>query len=543
MIRKYLLMAMAAVCIPAAITTAVSAQLFQSPGVIGGSLNSSEEERIFCGVCSILAPHLIPDGLRADYVSVHPRCGTLPILEALQNFDRFGIDKRAKLATFFQRPSSQRSFASAGGHFLIHYDTSGFHAVDKTDSDSNGIPDYVDFVAATFEDVWTKEIDELGYITPPDDGDGVYDVHIQQLGLQGVYGFAFPAGGLTSSSYIQIDNNFTDNVYQTRGGAGVQVTAAHEFFHAIQFAYYASFDAAWWQELTATWMEDVVYDDVNDYLQYQPFFFQSPEVSLDQFRPGDLQPFAASVFGHFIWKMFGVDSVKDTWQSLASRTPLSYDISDIDVALPGGFTSIMPRFTVWNYLTGSRHISGYYEEGSAYAEVNSRVITAVSGLSVSGSDRIDHLSSTYISIDTRNLSGGLSVVFSLESGSTYEVVMLLMRDGTPEVVSLSGDGVSLANVSSYDEVVLIPVSTSTSGSGFDIGYTVLNSSSITTTSDLVGDFDSDGSVAFADFLAFAVSFGKGPGDSAHVRKHDMNADGDIGFGDFLIFASHFGESR
>ena len=160
MIRKYLLMTMAAVCIPAAITTAESAQSFQAPGVVGGSLNSSEEERIFCGVCSILAPHLIPDDLRADYVSVLPRCGTLPIIEALQNFDRLGIDKRAKLSTFFQRPSSQRSFASAGGHFLIHYDTSGFHAVDKTDSDSNGIPDYVDFVAATFEDVWTKEIDE-----------------------------------------------------------------------------------------------------------------------------------------------------------------------------------------------------------------------------------------------------------------------------------------------------------------------------------------------------------------------------------------------
>jgi hypothetical protein len=540
MIRKFLLMMM---YIPVAIATAVSAQPFQSPDVVGGPLHSSEEERIFCGVCSILAPHLIPDDLRADYASLsaHPRCGTLPILEALQNLDRLGPDRRAKLSTFFQRPSSQRSFASAGGHFLIHYDTSGFHAVDTTDLDSNGIPDYVDFVATTFEDVWTKEIDELGYLTPEDDGDGVYDVHLQQLGLQGVYGFAFPGGGLTSSSYIQIDNNFTDNVYQTRGEAAVQVTAAHEFFHAIQFAYYAPFDAAWWQELTATWMEDVAYDDVNDYLQYQPFFFQSPDISLD--HPGSFQPFAASVFGHFLWKIFGVDSVKDTWQSLASRTPSSYDISDIDVTFPGGFAAVMPRFAVWNYLTGSRHVSGYYEEGSAYVEVSPRVITPVSGVSVGGSDRIDHLSSTYISIDTRNLNGGLSVAFSLESGSTYEVVMMLMRGGSPEVVSLSDDQVTLANVSQYDEVVLIPVSTSTSGSGFDIGYTVLNSSSITTTSDLVGDFNADGSVAFSDFLVFAASFGKGPGDSAHVREHDLNADGDIGFGDFLVFASHFGESR
>jgi hypothetical protein len=319
------------------------------------------------------------------------------------------------------------------------------------------------------------------------------------------------------------------------------VTAAHEFFHAIQFAYYAPSDAAWWQELTATWMEDAMFDDVNDYYQYQPFFFQSPGNALDQYGFGGLQPFAASVFGHHLQQVYGTDTIRDTWESLGTRTPTVYDISDIDQGLPGGFASVLPRFTVWNYLTGSRHVAGYYEEGSVYAEVSPRVITPVFGLSVSGSARIDHMASTYISVETANLSGGLRVSFSLESGSAYEVLMMLIKGGRPEVVTLAGVDATIANVSQYDQVVFVPVSTSTSGSNFDIGYSVLNSSSVTTTSSLVGDFDNDGSVAFADFLAFVTSFGKLAKE--HDRFHDLNADGSIGFTDFLIFASRFGDSR
>jgi hypothetical protein len=506
-------------------------------------LHPTTEERIFCDVCSVLQPDLLQSDARDRYAETALRCGTGPILEALQNWDRFSPNTRTKLTRLFQRPSTQRTQTSPSGRFLIHYDLSGTHAVDATDADGNGIPDYVDRTGEVFDDVWVREIEGLGYREPPDDGDGVYDIFIRQLGLTGVYGLARPTGSTTSSSYIEIDNNFTDNIYQTRELNALQVTAAHEFFHAIQFAYYAPFDAAWWQELTATWMEDVMFDDVNDYWQYQPFFFQDPEKSLDDSPFVGLQPFAASVFAHHLQQVYGTDTVRETWESLATRTPTTYDISDIDVALTGGFASVLPRFIVWNYLTGSRHLSGYYDEGANYQEVSPKRITAVSGVSVAGSARIDHLASTYLSIATSGLNGGLQVSLSLESGSSYEVVLMLMRGGSPEVVSLSGSDVTIANVSQYDEVVIVPTSTSTSGSSFDVSYSVLNSTSVASTSDIVGDFDRNGVVSFNDFLAFAGSFGKASTDVAHTREHDLNADGNIGFSDFLVFASHFGESQ
>lgn len=529
-------------CLSALIAVAALHVPIFAQGPIRTPLTPTEEERIFCDACSVLRPDLLPDDRRPAHVPTVARCGTAALQAVVSNWDRLSAGTRAKLTTFLQRPSNQRSFASPSGRFLVHYDVSGFHGVDTADSDGNGVPDYVDLVADTFDDVWTREIDGLGYRAPPDDGDGVYDIHIQQLGLQGVYGLTFSTPGMTiSPSHIQIDNDFTDNIFATRGTAGVQVTAAHEFYHAIQFAYYAPLDAGWWQELTATWMEDVMFDDVNDYYQYQPFFFQSPETSLDQFTFGSLQPFAASVFGHYLQDVYGVDVVRDTWDTMATRTPATYEIEDVDTGLPGGFAEVLPRFIVWNYLTGGRHLAGYYEEGAVYQEVKPIRPTPVSGLSVTGSDRINHLASTYFAIDTKSLSGGLKVDLTLESGSTYEVIVIHLRNGSPEVVYLPGNSITIANVSRYDEVVIAPLSTSLSGSNFDVDYTILNSGSLTQSTNEVGDFDRDGSVAFADFLAFAESFGKPVTDAGHVRAHDLNADGEIGFGDFLVFASHFGE--
>ncbi len=47
----------------------------------------------------------------------------------------------------------------------------------------------------------------------------------------------------------------------------LQVTVAHEYFHAIQFAY-DYFEDGWCMEATAAWVEDEVYDEVNDNVQY-----------------------------------------------------------------------------------------------------------------------------------------------------------------------------------------------------------------------------------------------------------------------------------
>ena len=55
------------------------------------------------------------------------------------------------------------------------------------------------------------------------------------------------------------------------------------------------------------------------------------------------------------------------------------------------------------------------------------------------------------------------------------------------------------------------------------------------------DFDGDGMVGFADFLAFGSQFGALQGDGKYEAKYDLDSDGAIGFPDFQIFIKSFGE--
>ncbi|MDP6039453.1 MAG: hypothetical protein QGG64_12955 [Candidatus Latescibacteria bacterium] len=54
---------------------------------------------------------------------------------------------------------------------------------------------------------------------------------------------------------------------------------------------------------------------------------------------------------------------------------------------------------------------------------------------------------------------------------------------------------------------------------------------------VVGDFDGDGAVGFADFLLFAAAFG------GTDPQFDLNDDGVVGFADFLIFGQAYGASK
>ncbi len=54
------------------------------------------------------------------------------------------------------------------------------------------------------------------------------------------------------------------------------------------------------------------------------------------------------------------------------------------------------------------------------------------------------------------------------------------------------------------------------------------------------DFNSDGTVGFADFVALAEVFGRTSTDEDFDARYDLDGDGTIGFGDFVIFARSFG---
>jgi hypothetical protein len=56
---------------------------------------------------------------------------------------------------------------------------------------------------------------------------------------------------------------------------------------------------------------------------------------------------------------------------------------------------------------------------------------------------------------------------------------------------------------------------------------------------ITGDIDGDGTVAFAEFLILAETFGR---QEASREDGDLNDDQTVDFADFLLFAENFGRT-
>ncbi len=179
-------------------------------------------------------------------------------------------------------------------HFRIHYTLFGDDAVNTTDNDDNGYPDYVDAVAETMEHIWQLQIEQLGWAAPPPDkglgGDDRYDVYLANLSPEEA---GYADGGLpetisgdnphtsvietrSSYSFLALDNDYAEDNDMDPLEL-MRSVAAHEFMHAIQFGYDGQEPAAWLWEATATWTQDELYDQLNDGNLDLESVFKSPD--------------------------------------------------------------------------------------------------------------------------------------------------------------------------------------------------------------------------------------------------------------------------
>lgn len=180
----------------------------------------------------------------------------------------------------------ERSYITS--NFEIRYSTTDEDdKISSTDtSPSNGFPDYVEDVGEALENSYSVEIEELDFPEPQKAaGESRYIVYLGDLiDAASTYGFAVPFPYtddpvFPSASELFLDHDFYDELDD------MKVTAAHEFFHAMQFGTPMIVDFSdWIWESTATWSEDKVYPDINQYTEYlngSMGRFDYPESSLD----------------------------------------------------------------------------------------------------------------------------------------------------------------------------------------------------------------------------------------------------------------------
>ena len=302
------------------------------------------------------------------------KCGFWVAAQLLDQWKNLTAIQRLEIQTLIRQHSSQ--YDKVIGHFHIFYDTTGPNTPALFDGTGTQIGDalaYVDSVGAIFNHVWDVEIGILGFNQPPfESGQSYYNISISDLG-NGNYGGTNPVDLISGtqtpqrySSNIDIDNDFIGSSYTTKGIQALRVTAAHEFHHAIQFGY------GWWgdneryaYELTSTWMEDVVYTDVNDYYQYLPDYFVGFHDGLS-FNSGYYGGYERCILAHFLAKRYGIDIMKDVWTAMRTQPFLE----SLDAVLVGKGSSLQAafgEFTYWNYFTADRADTvKYYPEGNHY---------------------------------------------------------------------------------------------------------------------------------------------------------------------------------
>jgi hypothetical protein len=259
-------------------------------------------------------------------------CGT-PLKHALhRDWNRLEPATQKTLAKQLAAPAlaAEATLLSSGGHFLIHYATSGSDA--PTPGSGYTVGSWVQAVAATFEYVYSYYQTTAGYRLPPNTP---YNVYLKNLAPQLVYGQTTAATATPSSgfpyaygSFIEIDKDFASAIY-AKGYTPLQIlqiTAAHEFHHAIQYGYNYYFDI-WYAEATSVTFEDEVYNDVNQLYNYLSAWLYNTRTSLDIPLETDALRSGAGysrwIFNRYLIERYGLNIIRSFWEKLAAVSPVN----------------------------------------------------------------------------------------------------------------------------------------------------------------------------------------------------------------------------
>ena len=341
-----------------------------------GRLN--QIQALYYEALAVHLPELLPEAYRIE--------GGLPLKSGFdlnyrlkRSWDRFTPEQRNVLEPFLFRPSLPLSHVSQSGRFRIHYTLTGADQVSGDDEDGSGVPDYVEFTAQCMDTVYAVLVEQIGLHQPPDDNgrDGPeWDVYIRDI--YGVYGWTNVEERISQNpdiyiTYMELDNNYTHT--PTKGLDALRVTTAHEFFHMVQLGYIGrdddndgSFDDLFLMEAGSTWMEDVVHDDVNDYVYYLTNFFNRTNTPFN--TSNGSWEYGLCLWFHFLEARTGGRAiVRETWVRLVS-SPAMEALAEALQARGIILDDELTLFWAWNVFTGSRAQPAlFYEEGSLYPEV------------------------------------------------------------------------------------------------------------------------------------------------------------------------------
>jgi len=256
-------------------------------------------------------------------------------------------------------------------HFRFYY------TLDESSNDAVENEDYVTNMGVVFEEVWSFYIDSMGFDPPPlnpNNDHDLYEIYIEYLSPT-YFGLTIGEGsGESCYGFIKMRNSYTASQFNNHTVLeNIQVTAVHEFFHSIQFGYNC-YEQFWFMEASATWSEDELYNNINDFYRYIPNFFSNPDHAIG--TEGTFMYGTCIFFQYIDEHLGGQETIRKSWEySRDYANPLN-DISflAIDAALRENnfsFEIAYNQMRIANQILSSSENAGEYsyEEADGYLTV------------------------------------------------------------------------------------------------------------------------------------------------------------------------------
>lgn len=382
------------------------------------------------------------------------------------------------------------TYETPEGHFEIDYSTDGVAGVDPTDADESGVPDYVEWVGQAFEYSYQVEVVDLGFDFATG---GRYKVRCANLG-PGFYGVTLPNEAEYGRSTININHDFQE-FYDTppydqltnddpdglvRGA--IRVTAAHEFKHALQLwkRWLVLNEHLGWFEVDAVWMEENVYDGVNDYYNYlndttSPF--SRPRTSLIGNASYD-----DATWQVFLQQRHGVDFMKRLDARRANLRDEYFQVSYTAIAaeLELDWIELWREYSLFNYLTGDRAVETYgFGEAANYPTSDVDAVPSLDSTTpLTG--QLARWANAFFEYDnsTRTASGQLSFTFASSVSDGWTLTVVLQNDLRTQTVpflltsteqTFTVEGYDMAN---FDRIALVVGNSTTSSAAIPDDYSI-----------------------------------------------------------------------
>ena len=400
--------------------------------------------------------------------------------------DELTGDARAQAEAYLARPTdpagpgnpdSQAAYTVAeatpvcSGAVCVHYVPTTNDAPSPTDNDTNSVPDYVDIVLNTTVHVHNSYV-AAGYRAPKGDGAlggnvNKTDIYIADIGDDGLYGYCttdqdVPNGGPYDAwAYCVVDDDYAASEFPTNTALeNLQVTVAHEYFHAVQFGYDIAEDS-WLLEATAAWVEDEMYDGVNDNLQYlKSSPLSMPKVPMDSF--GGSFHYGTWIFFRYLSERYTTEEgglptvVRDIIRKTdgSAGAPDYNSIQAVKAVLKtrgADFPDLFAKFAAAN-----RRPEATYSEGKANHYKASRLADKVilgRGQTRAGDVKLDHLTSSTVrftpakSLKAKSTKARILVRMAPVKRGSAAVISVKLKSGKVRVIPIKIKGSGLGTKS------------------------------------------------------------------------------------------------